>query len=83
MNQLGETYQKLGRTDEALEFFRQGVALRPDNAQLHLNLARAYLAAGQRDAARTELQATIDRAPVASDVGTAAREELRRMDAGG
>jgi tetratricopeptide (TPR) repeat protein len=83
MNQLGETYQKLGRTDDALEFFRQGVALKPDNAQLHLNLARAYLAAGQRDAARTELQAAIDRAPVGSDVGTTAREELRRMDAGG
>jgi Flp pilus assembly protein TadD len=83
MSQLGETYQKLGRTDEALDFFRQGVALKPESAQLHLNLARAYLAAGQRDNARTELQAAIDRAPVGSDAGTAAREELRRMDAGG
>jgi tetratricopeptide (TPR) repeat protein len=83
MNQLGETYQKLGRMDEALGFYQRGVALRPDNAQLHLNLARAYLAAARPGDARSELQAAIDRAQVGSEVGTAAREELRLLDAGG
>src|SRR5258706_7067150 len=82
-NRLGEIYQKLAGMKEALVFYQRGFALKPDRADLHLNLARAYLTAGRRDDARIELQAAIDRAPVGSEVDSSAREELRRLSAGG
>lgn len=82
LNQLGETYLKLGRTDEALGFYEQAVTLRPERAELHLNLARAYLAAGRREDAAVELWQTLERTQVGSEVEVAAREELRRLDAG-
>ncbi|MFN8632586.1 MAG: tetratricopeptide repeat protein [Chloroflexota bacterium] len=82
-NQLGETYFKLGKIDEGLGYYQQGMALRPERADLHLNLARAYLTAGRREDAAREFQATIDRASVGSEVDVAARNELRRMQAGG
>jgi tetratricopeptide (TPR) repeat protein len=83
LNQLGETYLKLGRTGEGVGFYEQAVGLRPERAELHLNLARAYLAAGRRDDARRELQTTLDRAQAGSETDVSAREELRRLDAGG
>ena len=82
-NQLGETYLKLGRVDEAVGYYEQGVALRPERAQLHLNLARAYLVADRRDDAKRSLEAAIQRATSASEVDVEAREELRRLEAGG
>ena len=83
LTQLGETSFKLGRTDEAVGFYEQAVALRPERAELHLNLARAYLAVGRREDASRQLWETLERTQVGSEVEVAAREELRRLDAGG
>ena len=69
--------------DEALGYFQQGVALRPERPDLHLNLARAYVAAGRAADAIAELQVAVSRAPAGSEVEVAAREELRRLGAGG
>lgn len=82
-NQLGETYLKLGRIDEGVRFYEQGVALRPERPELHLNLARAYLVAGRPQDARRELEAALERAPAGSEVESEAREALRRLEAGG
>jgi hypothetical protein len=64
-------------------YYEQGVAVRPERAELHLNLARAYLAAGRRDDARREIQVALERAKPGSEDDVAAREELRRLDGGG
>jgi tetratricopeptide (TPR) repeat protein len=83
LHQLGETHLKLGRVDEAMRYYEQGVALRPERAELHLNLARAYLAAGRGVDAKRELEIAVQRASGGSDVDAEAREELRRLEAGG
>jgi cytochrome c-type biogenesis protein CcmH/NrfG len=74
---------KLGRVEEGVRFYEQGVALRPERAELHLNLARAYLVAGRAGDARRALEAALQRAPAGSEVEAEAREELRRLEAGG
>jgi Flp pilus assembly protein TadD len=82
-NQLGETYVKLGRMAEGIGYYQQAVALRPDRAELHLNLARVLLLAGRREDAQRELWTTLEKTQTGSDIEIAAREELRRIEAGG
>ncbi len=82
-NQLGETYLKLGRVAEGVGYYEQAVALRPERPELRLNLARALLVAGRREDAQRELWATLDKTQTGSETEVAAREELRRIEAGG
>ncbi len=41
LNNLGLAYQELGRFDEAISVYEEGLALSPDQPQLHANLATA------------------------------------------
>ena len=45
-NNIGLAYVALGRWDEAMAAFRRAVALKPDLAQAHRNLADVYERAG-------------------------------------
>ena len=83
LNQLGETYLKLGWIDDGVRLYEQGVALRPERPELHLNLARAYVVAGRRDDASRALDAALQQAPGGSEVDAEIRAELRRLEAGG
>jgi Flp pilus assembly protein TadD len=83
LHQLGETYLKLGRVGEAVEFYERGVQLRPQRAELHLNLARAYVAAGRQDDARRSLDAALARTAAGSEVQRDVEEEFRLLGAGG
>ncbi|HEY1132800.1 MAG TPA: XrtA/PEP-CTERM system TPR-repeat protein PrsT [Roseateles sp.] len=55
MDTLAGVHAQLGQFDKALEIQKQAVALAPDVAPLRLSLARIYVAAGQKAAAREEL----------------------------
>ncbi len=57
--------------------------LRPDRADMHANLARAYLLAGRREDAQREFQAAVERAPEGSPLKSTLLDELRRAEAGG
>jgi Flp pilus assembly protein TadD len=83
LNQLGETYLKLGRIDEGVRFYEQGAALRPGRPELHLNLAGAYLVAGRREDARAAVQTALQRAPAGSNVQIEAQAVLQQIEAGG
>ncbi|MBR1837249.1 MAG: tetratricopeptide repeat protein [Kiritimatiellae bacterium] len=50
----------LGRNDEAVEEFEKAIAINPDHPVVHLHLARARLAVGQREAALETLSAAED-----------------------
>jgi tetratricopeptide (TPR) repeat protein len=67
----------LGRLEEAVAFFERGVAIRPERADVHANLAGAYLRVGRRDDALRELQIAVDLAPDTMRY----REELARAAA--
>jgi len=47
----GACLSRIGRLDEAIDAFRQALALYPDHAQTHLGLSAALAASGARDAA--------------------------------
>jgi protein O-mannosyl-transferase len=51
---LGNALIETGRPDKALGYLVRALALRPDEPVLRYDLARAYLALGQREAARNE-----------------------------
>ena len=50
-NNLGHIYRKQGRPEEALERFREAVAIAPEFANAYVNLARAYVNVGSFDEA--------------------------------
>lgn len=56
-NRRGDALVTLSRAEESLESFAAALALTPDDAYILYNRARAYLALGRRDEARTDLQA--------------------------
>ena len=62
--QLADLAASLGKTAQAAEERRAVVALKPvDMAGAHFRLARALLAAGQRDEARREVLRALEVAP--------------------
>jgi tetratricopeptide (TPR) repeat protein/O-antigen ligase len=83
LHQLGETYLKLGRVDEAIGLYEQGVALRSERPELHLNLGRAYGVAGRRDDALRELRTALARAPADWELRSTVEDEIRRVEGGG
>jgi tetratricopeptide (TPR) repeat protein len=52
-----------GHFDVAVEGFSQGLARQPDNVNARVSLARARYLAGDRDAARRELDTALEQAP--------------------
>lgn len=54
---------KGGSTEKAVEYFEKGVELSPDNANLRLHLAEAYLALKRDAAARKQLNALVTSTP--------------------
>ncbi len=64
--QRGDTLLAMGRADEAITALREGIRLKPDRAQPHSTLARAYwLGKGQIDEAITEFEQTLGLNPAA------------------
>ena len=56
LNNLGVVYRKLGRTGEALEFFRRSRILQPGAADVRSNLGSTYLDLGRLGEAQRELR---------------------------
>ncbi|UCH98219.1 MAG: fused MFS/spermidine synthase [Candidatus Aminicenantes bacterium] len=57
-NSLGHIYQQEGNYQRAIETFNRALALKPDFANAHLNLARAYIQASMFDQAEEKLLET-------------------------
>jgi len=60
---LGTLLVKQKRTEEAVPYLRQGVALAPGNANLHGKLGEAYAALNKLPEARNELQQAVALSP--------------------
>ena len=81
---IGENYQRVGNTKNAIETFQLNLLAYPDSADAHYNLAEAYLADGQNELARQYAEkalAMIDshKAPLSSWSDTEPRRsEIRR-----
>jgi putative PEP-CTERM system TPR-repeat lipoprotein len=60
LDTLGMLLVKRGDTERGLQYLAQARKLAPTRLDLRLNHARALAAAGQKDAARKELQAIVD-----------------------
>lgn len=43
----GDLYAQIGRFEQAIEFYKRGLALKPDDKQAHMVIANAYFDAGQ------------------------------------
>jgi cytochrome c-type biogenesis protein CcmH/NrfG len=52
---LGRAYLMAGRVEPAMATFRRAIAASPKDPTGHLGLARAYLAGGDRAAAREQI----------------------------
>ena len=73
-----------GSNEAAIENLRRAVELEPGNALFHAELGRAYLAAGQKDEARRELQKAVSLPQRSRDDAGAqsrAKQALREMGA--
>jgi Tfp pilus assembly protein PilF len=55
INNLGVLYLQVGKINDAIAAFRYGTQVAPDNESINLNLARAYLRAGDKVKAREAL----------------------------
>jgi len=82
-HQLAETYVKLERLTEAVALYERGVALRPERAELHANLARAYLLVDRRADAIDELRLAASLSPLNSPLNAELNAELGRVEGGG
>lgn len=56
LNYLGFTTRKLGRVDQALEYYRRALALDPNYTLARAYMGEAFLGQGQLDAAKGQLQ---------------------------
>jgi eukaryotic-like serine/threonine-protein kinase len=59
MTNVGWTLSYAGRYQEAIEAYREALALSPNYLQAHMRLAGAYAELGQFDAARAEAEAVV------------------------
>ena len=70
-NALGTALNRFAEFDEARKAFEQSIAIDPDVAQTHINLAMSLAQAGESSAAADQLQAAIRLAPTAPSAATA------------
>jgi putative PEP-CTERM system TPR-repeat lipoprotein len=71
MDTLAEIHADEGRLDKALEIQKRAVSLAPDFPPYRLHLAKMYIAAGQKSAAKeelTKLAAQDERSPIQPEV---------------
>ncbi len=74
LNYLGFTTRKLGRVEEALDYYRRALAIDPDYAQARAYMGEAFLQKGETAKAKVQLR------EIAKRCGTGCREhaELQR-----
>ncbi|MEW5980256.1 MAG: tetratricopeptide repeat protein [Acidobacteriota bacterium] len=60
---LGNAYDMLGRTDEAIDAYRIGLALIPNSYLLHYNLGLTFMRSNRPDSARIHLQSALRSKP--------------------
>lgn len=60
---IGAIHFNAGRNDEALDYFRQALALRPDDLKALINLAYAELVSGDIEGARARGLAVLEKQP--------------------
>ena len=63
INNLGVLYVQTQRMQDAIAAFRYGIEVSPDEEIFYLNLARAYMADGDRAKARAILEQLLERQP--------------------
>jgi FimV-like protein len=63
INNLGVVYMRMQKPREAIAAFRYGIQVAPDEEMFYLNLARAYVATGDRAKARDVLDELLQRRP--------------------
>ncbi|HZT30641.1 MAG TPA: FG-GAP-like repeat-containing protein [Bryobacteraceae bacterium] len=63
INNLGVLYMRMQKPRDAIAAFRYGMEVAPDEEVFYLNLARAYVATGDRAKARDILQQLLTRRP--------------------
>ncbi|NPU96532.1 MAG: sulfatase-like hydrolase/transferase [Candidatus Omnitrophica bacterium] len=82
---LGIAYSQLERWDEAVQYTQKALELSPQSHLIHIQLARVFQMAGQKDKARTLLKAIIQDNPQAAEahyqLGIMALQDNRFEDA--
>jgi Flp pilus assembly protein TadD len=63
INNLGVLYGTQGDSNNAIAAFRYGIQMAPDEDDLYLNLARAYVSTGGREKARQVIEQWLERKP--------------------
>jgi len=66
-NNLGKALLNLGRVNEAVESYRQALALKPDYAEADCGLGSAWLALGKLDEAVASCRRAVERNPQLCD----------------
>lgn len=79
---LGEAYQRMGRTNEALGEFEMAALLNPRAAAPHLSAAELLLATGQTAEAQTHLDAAVAIDPTSFDVALVSGQMLQAKGQG-
>lgn len=59
----GDMYAQIGRFEQAIEFYKRGLALKPDDPQANLVLANAYFDARQFENAGTQYARVLELTP--------------------
>lgn len=75
LDTLGTLLVESGQVDKGVETLKRAVSLLPNLPQLHFSLAKGYIAAGNKDGARAELEIAIKNAPEKSSM----REEVEKL----
>jgi tetratricopeptide (TPR) repeat protein len=63
MDNLGQMLRRQGKVNEAVDWYKRSLTVKPDNAVAHQNLAAAYLVIGTTDQALLEYQWLVDHEP--------------------
>ncbi|MBA2380371.1 MAG: tetratricopeptide repeat protein [Blastocatellia bacterium] len=59
----GDLYAQIGRFDRAIEFYKRGIALNPDDVRANLVIANAYFDSGQWDLAASHYEKVLAETP--------------------
>ena len=77
---IGFTLRKLGRVDEAFDYYFKALATRPDATTTRQYLGEAYLQVGQPGKAREQLAEIAKRCGTTCEDYTALAEEIARHE---
>ncbi len=62
-NDIGNIYYMTGRPDEAIEYWKKSLAVKPDQVDAHVNLAKVYFEQGRLKEATAQAQAALQLDP--------------------